>query len=306
MIMVNYSALIAGGCLFLYGIWIAKSKSSFFLLALAGLFLPIALLIWYQFNCFGAPWAIANTNQVAMFRSNDAIAFGMLSLPKLTWMYALLFSDYRGLFFSSPVLSLALIGLFLMARQRRHWPELVLFISIFAGFLLLNCAFNFWQAGWTFGPRYLIPALPFLTLPLASIIERAKHLAIGLAVLSMCFMFTATAVDPQVSDTITKPFYGYILSLAQGQRLVYQGIDIIGPLSANPIGVYEGWHHPARAITQAQRAWHSFNLGELLWPESFWSLTPLIMILAIGLYGIRRTLIKTAAPIRVATVVEPA
>jgi uncharacterized membrane protein len=74
------------------------------------------------------------------------------------------------LFFNSPVLLLAPLGLFLMIYVRRLWPEALLFIAIFVAYLSMNAAFNKWHYGWTFGPRYLLLALPFICLPLTLVV----------------------------------------------------------------------------------------------------------------------------------------
>ena len=52
-----------------------------------------------------------------------------------------------------------------------------------------------------------------------------------------------------------------------------------GPVSVNPIGIYEGlftygFFRPFTAPTR----WASFNVGEFLFPDSRWSLLPLIVI----------------------------
>src|SRR5258708_5788107 len=47
---------------------------------------------------------------------------------------------------------------------------------------------------------------------------------------------------------------------------------IEGPVSVNPIGIFEGLlefrHYPPHSL---QTRWASFNVGEFLWPQSRWS-----------------------------------
>ena len=282
-IVVNYTAILSSACLLLYGLRVAKRKLNFAYAGFAGFVAPILLLMSYHAACFGSPFATANTYQYGMFRSADTALFGMLMLPSPAVAFEVLFPYYRGLFFTSPVLLLTALGLVLMANERGRRPETCLFASVFAAYLLMNSAFNHWHAGWTIGPRYLIPALPFLALPGAIMFARLPRLTGALALASCCIMLVATAVDPQVPTGIQNPLYDHVLRLFFGGRLEVNGLNIEGPVSVNPIGVYENWDLPADSIRLAERRWHSFNLGEFIWPGSRWSLVPLILFITAAL-----------------------
>jgi hypothetical protein len=289
-ILVNYTAILTTACLLAYGFWTAKGKPMFVYGALAGLVLPILLLMSYHASCFGSPYATANTYQYSMFRSPDSAFSGMLTLPSATVAFELLFPYYRGLFFTSPVLLLTALGLVMMVRKPQCKPEAILCAVIFAAHLLVNSAFNHWHAGWTVGPRYLIPALPFLVLPGAWLFTRLPRLTGTLALASFCIMLLITAVEPQVPSAISNPLKDHVLRLVLGERLEVNGISIDGPVSTNPIGVYESWNGPGESIRQAERKWHAFNLGELLWPGSRGSLAPLLLFISAALVYIRRVL----------------
>jgi hypothetical protein len=52
-----------------------------------------------------------------------------------------------------------------------------------------------------------------------------------------------------------------------------------GPVSVNPVGVYDGLLGFGNfEIHSRQAMWNSCNLGELLWPQSRWSLLPLLLL----------------------------
>jgi hypothetical protein len=124
------------------------------------------------------------------------------------------------LFFTSPVLLLGLIAVFVMGHNRERRPEALLFGSVFFAYLLMNSAFNNWHAGWTFGPRYLIPAIPFIALPLARVFARIPRLAVGFALLSIFLMFLFTAVDPQVTESVANPLFDHILRIVRGDNVL--------------------------------------------------------------------------------------
>ena len=51
-----------------------------------------------------------------------------------------------------------------------------------------------------------------------------------------------------------------------------------GPVSANPMGMYEGWMYRDHGPGSRQARWNSFNVGEFLFPRSRWSLGPLLLL----------------------------
>lgn len=219
------------------------------------------------------------------------ILSGMFGMPQLDVMIKLLFSSHRGLLFTSPVLILSCLGFWLMTTRYKRHAEISLFAAVFIGFLLMNFSFNHWDSGWSIGPRYLIPALPFLSLPLAVVFEKLPRTTLAAASLSAMIMLVATAVDPQPPTGVQNPLAHYILPLVRGETLVFETLSnliIQGPVSANPIGFYESWYHPVFDPGIIERRWNSFNLGEFFWPASLSSLLPLLCVLGLGLGAIWR------------------
>jgi 4-amino-4-deoxy-L-arabinose transferase-like glycosyltransferase len=94
---------------------------------------------------------------------------GFMGFTGPTWaaLYGITVSPYRGLFFLSPVLLLSLPGLLLLWRDPRLRSTAVLVALLLAGFLLYVASYLFWSGGDTVGPRFLVPLVPFLMLPLA-------------------------------------------------------------------------------------------------------------------------------------------
>lgn len=61
----------------------------------------------------------------------------------------------------------------------------------------VNITFSGWHGGYTIAPRYLIPALPFLALPLVFSFERFPKLTQSLAAISIAINLLFTAVDAE-------------------------------------------------------------------------------------------------------------
>jgi hypothetical protein len=59
---------------------------------------------------------------------------------------------------------------------------------------------------------------------------------------------------------------------------LFQLIGLRGPVSANPMGIYEGWFYQVYPPYSEQAGWNSFNAGESLFPRSRLSLLPLLVV----------------------------
>ena len=66
-----------------------------------------------------------------------------------------------------------------------------------------------------------------------------------------------------------------------------------GPVSVNPTGVCEGGYYSLFAARSPQARWNSFNVGEFWFPESRWSVVPLLAL--VGLLGVGLGLARETA-----------
>ena len=116
----------------------------------AGVLVPLLVICAYNITCFGTPFTTNYAYQSPTFVTESRI-LGVFALPRLDVLLLLLFSPFRGLFFSSPVLLAAVAGLVVMWRDTTT-RSLVMLVGSVMGFLLLvNASFNGWAAA---GPRF--------------------------------------------------------------------------------------------------------------------------------------------------------
>jgi len=87
----------------------------------------------------------------------------------------LLVSPGRGLFLYAPVLLLALPAV--PALFRRHRAEAALAWSMIGAHLLLYGKWYMWHGGYAWGPRFIIPTLPFFVIGMAPAVEWARRSA---------------------------------------------------------------------------------------------------------------------------------
>jgi hypothetical protein len=176
-VITEYPAVLIAAIIGLYALWIARRVQPISLLSAGGL-IPIGVWGAYNATIFGTPFALGYQH-TASPQWSAILAQGFLSatLPTADALWGLTFSPFRGLFFTAPILLLSLPGLLLLRRSsfRAEW---ITTLAIVAGFFVLISASAQWWGGWSAGPRYLVPMLPFLVWPLAATLEHLTHLPV--------------------------------------------------------------------------------------------------------------------------------
>lgn len=81
---------------------------------------------------------------------------------QLNGLYILLFSDERGIFYYNPVVIFGILGLILAVKNKASDNLAIVIISVVMVNILLYSMFGDPWGGWSFGPRYLIPATALL------------------------------------------------------------------------------------------------------------------------------------------------
>jgi len=122
-----------------------------------GLLPGLAMILLHNYLRFGSPF-------------NNGYDQEQFSTPLWQGLGGLLFSPGKSLFLYSPVL-LALpfaVGRF----WRRARAEASLFGLISGATLLYYSLWWAWEGGWSWGPRFLVPLLPMLVLPLGALLAQ--------------------------------------------------------------------------------------------------------------------------------------
>ncbi len=164
-VLTEFPALILLVILSLYALWFLERKWEIAKLGLGGL--PFALILgWYNASAFGSPFS-SSYRYLGRFPEISNTGFLGFSRPSLEALWGVTFSPYRGLFFLSPFLLLAIPGFWYLLRSPRWRGEAVLWLSLVLAQLALVSAWYDWRGGYAIGPRNLLTILPFLMLPVA-------------------------------------------------------------------------------------------------------------------------------------------
>ena len=211
--------------------------------ALGGLPFGVALAA-YQYACFGSPFL--TSLETSQNFTEKGLLFGVFRLPSRAALWGLTFSEYRGLFFASPFLLLSFLGLRRMKRS-----DAIVILAIAAIFFLAIAGFNGWHGGSAFGPRYLVPMVPLLALPLLHLRGRMTGaIALVLGIFAFSLHLLATAVDPMPPGSIARPVRDFLLRA--------------GRTSVNPQAIDELLPHRSYPPGSHQSEWAAFNLGETI------------------------------------------
>jgi hypothetical protein len=132
-------------------------------LPLALFLVPLALQFGYNTLAFGAPTATGY--RYTEFAKVMPAGF---QAPTLPMIWGVSFSPFRGIFFRSPYLLLAIAGFVAWWRNAKWRAEWWFCLALILLFLLYNMSYQVWWGGFSVGPRHFVSALPFFLPPIAA------------------------------------------------------------------------------------------------------------------------------------------
>ncbi|HKB46362.1 MAG TPA: hypothetical protein VKC57_01600, partial [Ktedonobacterales bacterium] len=210
-----------------FAYWLPRRRGSLRILLGA---LPWALvLVQFHWSAFGAPWSTPYSHlENPTFVRDIAPGFMGISLPTLERIYGSLFSPYLGLLFWAPWIALAL-------APRRHVA-----FAVIAYYVLFQITHALWRSGWTVGPRYVTPLVPFAAICAAMMLrERPRLLPMfcGLAAAAIAATGLASAVCQGFPLDVENPLREVVwplLSHGYVPRNPLQALGVPGVWSALP------------------------------------------------------------------------
>lgn len=231
--------------------------------------IPFGILLgWYHYECFGSPWRTSVESSGGF--TEQGKLFGVIGKPAIDALWGITFSPYRGLFYSSPILLVAILGIIMMITRRAMLRELTAIVVISLIFIIGTASFNGWSGGSAFGPRYLLPIVPLLAIPMTFAVPMFRILYIVLGVVSIAINFIATAVDPMPSALLDDPLRTYIVSpfltghLPRKTAEAFKMSSHVGKVGINVQTIDEPGPWMTYPAGSREAEWAAFNLGELL------------------------------------------
>jgi hypothetical protein len=134
----------------------------------------VVILLGYLHAAFGTfrpSYSYYDPNSFSFMQQQGYLG---LTYPHPDRLLKLLFGCSRGLFFASPVLLAAPVGLWWLWKENAHRAAALVAAAIAAYYFLFNASFYWWKAGLSFGPRYAGACIPLLCVGLAVAWRRAS------------------------------------------------------------------------------------------------------------------------------------
>lgn len=187
--------------------------------------------VWLTYNTFifGGPFNLGYAYS-EQWVAQHSTGFVSLSLPTGEALWGVTFSLFRGLFVLAPWLLMSGAGWWAWWRAGVHRAEWWLSVAVVSAFVAFNASSVMWWGGFAVGPRYLLPALPWLALAVGWA-ARAwgsapawRGLALGLAAWSLAAVWgmslAGQAFPPDYPQAMRdNPWLNYVLPHWQNGNL---------------------------------------------------------------------------------------
>lgn len=168
-VFTEYTVLIIAVIIGVYALWIFRRRLSSAAAAAAGALVPLAGLLVYNARSFSGPLDSGYSHDFC-WSSAQAAGFQGFTYPHLQPLFDLTFGSFRGLFYMSPFLLLAVPGA-VIAYRRGLRAEVTVCLVTTVLFIVALSAYWGWNGGQVDGPRYLVPIVPFAAFPCAFLLD---------------------------------------------------------------------------------------------------------------------------------------
>ncbi|HUG16696.1 MAG TPA: hypothetical protein VMM78_16950 [Thermomicrobiales bacterium] len=218
--VIEYLAAVAGVPIALWALAVSGKRAAVW--GTLGALPAFAVLAAYDWIAFGTILPVGYEHS-ALWQEQHDTGFMSLTHPHWNAIWGVSFSPFRGLFYFAPVLLLAIPGIWIALRSRDQRAPVAVAIASFGLMFLFVASSTMWWGGFAVGPRYLLPAVPFLAIPLGVLIgwvnsQPLRARLSGLGVVGLASMYSALCVWTMTfagqgypPDTIRRPLTGYAL-----------------------------------------------------------------------------------------------
>lgn len=251
-VVVEYETAIVLAVVGIVVVQRVRSRAAWCALGAAG---PLAILAWYQWAAFGRPWRTAHAYYATAAIRRQIVGY---EFPGWHGIDATFFGNH-GLLMTNAIVLVALLAAIMLVRSpdpvaRRH---AVVALAIMLPYLVLCVGWRGTPALEEPGPRYLIPALPFLAVPLAMAWARLRRAALvamllsGIVAVSAACTYILAAPQEQVLPVMLRrvwhhKFLPTIWSMAFGRFGI---VLYVGSVALAAVALARAWHRNVPATS---------------------------------------------------------
>lgn len=269
-VATEYPTVLIAGILYLYLLYRMVRSERWPRLGWAVLSGALVIVGWMVYNTaiFGGPLKLGYSFSEQWLTEHQT-GFMSLTWPHWEALWGITFGLFRGLFPLSPLLLLAVLGLILWWRSGQYRPEWWVALSSILVMFIFNACSIMWWGGYAVGPRYLLPMLSFLALPIIFVfIEWGKRVEMG-AIIMILYLWSwiatwglTLAEQAFPNNAIQNPLFEYALpnwltgNIARnwGTMLKLQGVLSLLPLLITSAALLAGMAWLARANASKARS----------------------------------------------------
>jgi len=247
VVITDYPSVFIVGALGLYALSSLRHWRHVVPIVLSGI-PPVALMAFYNLSVFETPLPVGYKYS-ELYQDLHSQGFISITYPRLDALYGLTFSPFRGLFFLSPVLLLAIPGFVYWYRRGKYRAEFWVSLWAVVSTFLFYVSSVMWWGGFAVGAAYLTAMMPYMVLPIIFVLDRYNRtswmwkLAVGLTVLSVLLVWAETIAGQSFPDMTPNPLFTIsIPALAAGDvaRNLGIGLGLGGLLSLLPLCLFAG------------------------------------------------------------------
>jgi hypothetical protein len=229
----------------------------------------VVILLGYLHAAFGTfrpSYSYYDPNSFSFMQQQGYLG---LTYPHPDRLLKLLFGCSRGLFFASPVLLAAPVGLWWLWKENAHRAAALVAAAIAAYYFLFNASFYWWKAGLSFGPRYAGACIPLLCVGLAVAWRRAsppwRRVLMGIALCGVFVTLMVVSTTSQLSMQDSCPLLHAVWPAFWSGQMALNRDSMLTVAEAG-----------------SNEKYGAFNLGQLLGLRGLASLLPLFAIWGAG------------------------
>ncbi|RJP58138.1 MAG: hypothetical protein C4541_08905 [Candidatus Auribacter fodinae] len=161
------------GLFFLYRVFTERMDNKILscILVITGGLISGSVQMLVNYLSFGSPFSTGYAHKYAIDQTvYHSTGFFGVAHPSFESVWGITFSAARGMFYFSPILLLAIPAL--VSLFRHNSPQSKIRAGVLSGIILTYSLFASsvvdWRGGWTTGPRYYLPAIPFMLIAIIS------------------------------------------------------------------------------------------------------------------------------------------
>jgi len=234
--LFEYPCFFVSSALAAYALWALAPRRRLLAFALGALG-PTVVLMSFQHAAFGNAFSpghlFVETPQFRQWHHE-----GLFGAREFHWEGAvrLLFDRRLGMFALTPLLVLGPYGLARVARDPSRRADALVAAVACATLYVFVCFLNVWHAGWSIGPRYLVPLLPFVGWGAAEALGELRDrrpgpvhaVAVGGAVASLVACGIPSAYYPHLPPEFDYPLAHLFRVLVRDGFAPYDAANLVG------------------------------------------------------------------------------